>query len=135
MNNKELKKAWKLRLKLRKDAKKLETELNNKEIQSSKLALEHLNVQRIIEYENGTYKTKKDELLFEYCNTCYKDAIILKEECIIRAKEIINNIVESDKIWIDAIIKIYGNINIEWIYNIKKNDYNCKLENGEIYSP
>ncbi len=132
-NNINLKKVWKLRMKLRTKAKKIETELQNKEVQSLKLNLETINVSRQIEYENGIYKSEKDEVLSDYSNACYNDSLILKEECIKRSKEIINNIIESDKIWIDAVIKIYGNINIEWIYNTKKNDYECKLENGEIY--
>lgn len=135
MNNKELKKAWKLRLKLRKDAKKLEKLLNNNEVQAKRLYLEALNVQRQIEYENGTYKTEKDKLLFRYCVACQYVSNNLKEECIIKSKNVISNIIESDKIWIDAIIKVYGIIKVEWTYDTDKNDYMCKLKNGEIYLP
>lgn len=135
MNNKELKRAWKLRMKLRKDAKKLEKYLNNNEVQAKKLDLEALNIQRQIEYENGVYKTEKDKLLSKYRITCNYVSRNLKEECIIKSKNIIDNIIESDKIWFDAIIKVYGVISVKWTYDIDKNDYICKLKKNEIYLP
>ena len=38
---------------------------------------------------------------------------------------------EGDKLWAEAIIEVYGNIKIEWIYNNDK--YDCKLETGEVF--
>ena len=38
---------------------------------------------------------------------------------------------EGDKLWAEAILEIYGNITIEWIWNGRNN--NCKLENGDLY--
>ena len=40
---------------------------------------------------------------------------------------------EGDKLWAEAILEVYGNIKIEWIWVSEKNNYNCKLETGEIF--
>ena len=41
---------------------------------------------------------------------------------------------EGDKLWAETIIEFCGNIKMEWKnYNIKKQDYECHLENGEIF--
>lgn len=47
---------------------------------------------------------------------------------------------EGDKIWAEAILKKYGNINIEWIKRqsygrglTAERDCNCKLETGELF--
>ena len=42
---------------------------------------------------------------------------------------------EGDKIWAEAIIKIKGNIKIEWKWNSEKKDYECHLETGEVFKP
>ncbi len=42
---------------------------------------------------------------------------------------------EGDKLWADGILQVYSNIKLEWVYVLEKEDYECKLENGEIYSP
>jgi hypothetical protein len=38
---------------------------------------------------------------------------------------------EGDKLWAEAIIAAYGNIKLEWIY--RGCDYDCRLENGELF--
>jgi len=38
---------------------------------------------------------------------------------------------EGNKLWAEAILEVYGNIKIEWIW--KDNKYDCKLETGEIF--
>jgi cell division protein FtsB len=42
---------------------------------------------------------------------------------------------EGDKLWAESIIELHGNIILEWKYIEDKNDYECHLENGEIYKP
>lgn len=42
---------------------------------------------------------------------------------------------EGDKLWAEAIIKIKGNIKIEWEWIPSKESYRCKLETGEIFEP
>jgi len=43
---------------------------------------------------------------------------------------------ESDKLWAEAILQVYGNIKMKWKnYNSNKNDYECHLETGEIFKP
>jgi hypothetical protein len=42
---------------------------------------------------------------------------------------------EGDKLWAEGILEVYGNIKLEWRYVSKKNDYECKLETGEIFRP
>ena len=43
---------------------------------------------------------------------------------------------EGDKLWAEAIIEVYGNIKLEWKNcSTKKQDYECHLENGEIFKP
>ena len=43
---------------------------------------------------------------------------------------------EGDKLWAETIIEFCGNIKMEWKnYDIKKQDYECHLENGEIFKP
>ena len=42
---------------------------------------------------------------------------------------------EGDKLWAEAIIEKFGNIKLEWCYISSKNDYECILENGEVYEP
>jgi len=41
---------------------------------------------------------------------------------------------EGDKLWAEAIIETYGNIKLEWKYNEAHKDYECHLENGEVFS-
>ena len=38
---------------------------------------------------------------------------------------------EGDKLWADAILEVYGNIKLEWKF--RDIDFDCELENGEIY--
>jgi len=135
MSNPKLKKVWKSRINLRTKAKKLKIELDDKEIQSLDINLESINIEKKIEYENGTFKSEKDRALSNYSIACHNYSIRLKEERIKRSKEVIDYIIKSDIIWINSIIKIYGNIGIEWFYNPKKKDYECRLENGEMYFP
>jgi len=40
---------------------------------------------------------------------------------------------QGAKVWAEAILKIKGNIIIEWQWNSKRNDYDCKLETGEVF--
>ena len=43
---------------------------------------------------------------------------------------------EGDKLWAEAILRIHGNIKLEWKnYNKEKEDYECHLETGEIFYP
>mgnify|MGYP001619475647 CR=1 FL=1 len=42
---------------------------------------------------------------------------------------------EGDKLWAETILEFCGNIKLEWIYIKNKDDYSCKLENGEIFNP
>ena len=43
---------------------------------------------------------------------------------------------EGDKLWAEAIIEAYGNIKLEWKnWSDEKEDYECHLENGEVYKP
>ena len=43
---------------------------------------------------------------------------------------------ESSKLWAEAIIQLYGNIQLKWKnYNLKKNDHECHLETGEVFKP
>jgi len=42
---------------------------------------------------------------------------------------------EGNKLWSEAIIEAFGNITLEWKYNSEKDDYECHLENGEVYKP
>lgn len=38
--------------------------------------------------------------------------------------------------WAQAIIKIYGNIEIKWEnWNAKKQDFECHIGNGEVFKP
>ena len=41
----------------------------------------------------------------------------------------------ADKLWDEAIKKAYGNIKFKWEYDPDKQDYECHLENGEIFKP
>ena len=40
---------------------------------------------------------------------------------------------EGDKLWAEAILEFYGNITLEWIWNSKTLQNDCKLENGDLY--
>ena len=41
---------------------------------------------------------------------------------------------EGNTLWAEAIIETYGNIKLEWKnYNSERKDYECHLENGEVY--
>ncbi len=40
---------------------------------------------------------------------------------------------EGDKLWAKAIIEAHGNIRLEWKWNSTSHDYDCHLENGEVY--
>ena len=43
---------------------------------------------------------------------------------------------EGSKLWAEAIIQLYGNIQLKWKnYNLKKNDHECHLETGEVFKP
>ena len=42
---------------------------------------------------------------------------------------------EGNKLWAETILEFCGNIKIEWIWDKNKNDYSCKLENGEVFNP
>jgi cell division protein FtsB len=42
---------------------------------------------------------------------------------------------EGDKLWAEAIIEVYGNIKLEWMWHSDKDDYACELENGDVYEP
>ncbi len=42
---------------------------------------------------------------------------------------------EADKLWAETILEFCGNTKLEWIWIAKKNDYSCKLENGEVFNP
>ncbi len=43
---------------------------------------------------------------------------------------------EANKLWAEGILGFCGNIKIEWKnYDTIKNDYECHLENGEIFQP
>ena len=43
---------------------------------------------------------------------------------------------QGDKIWMEAIIEIYGNIEISWKnYSEEKKNFECYLENGEVFKP
>jgi hypothetical protein len=42
---------------------------------------------------------------------------------------------EGDKLWAEAVLEVYRNIKLEWKYIKEKNDYECHLENGEIFKP
>jgi len=43
---------------------------------------------------------------------------------------------EGDKMWTEAIIEVYGNIEIKWKnWNENQKDYECHLETGEIFRP
>ena len=42
--------------------------------------------------------------------------------------------VEGNKFWTEAILKVYGNIKVEWKnWNEEHQSYECHLENGEVY--
>src|SRR5579859_364510 len=38
---------------------------------------------------------------------------------------------EGDKLWAEAIIAVYGNIKLEWVYREDKSSYACVLEIGQ----
>lgn len=38
---------------------------------------------------------------------------------------------ESHRYWAEAIIEAFGNIKLEWKY--RSGNYDCELENGEVY--
>ena len=43
---------------------------------------------------------------------------------------------EGDKLWAETIIEFCGNIKLEWKnWNNEKEDYECWLENGEVFKP
>ena len=43
---------------------------------------------------------------------------------------------EGDKLWAETIIAFCGNIKLEWKnWNSDKQDYECWLENGEVFKP
>ena len=42
---------------------------------------------------------------------------------------------EANKLWAETILEFCGNIKLEWIWISDKNDYSCKLENGEVFNP
>jgi hypothetical protein len=42
---------------------------------------------------------------------------------------------EGDKLWAEAIIEVYGNIEVQWEYNKDKQTYECHLETGEVFKP
>jgi len=43
---------------------------------------------------------------------------------------------EGDELWAEAILKLKGNIKIEWKnYDPEKEDYECHLETGEVFKP
>ena len=147
MNNEELEKVWKLRMNLRNKAKDLnikgiikEKESLNFEHESDdikfKQELTTFLVEPSIEKLIKTYGNNINEKLkfHEYCNICTNTSINLRNECIKIPKECRDIKAESDDIWIKAVLKIYGNIEIKWIYDEEKNDFICELENGEIYS-
>ncbi|OQA38461.1 MAG: hypothetical protein BWY51_00927 [Parcubacteria group bacterium ADurb.Bin316] len=43
---------------------------------------------------------------------------------------------EADILWTSAVLEVYGNIEMEWKnLSRKKQDYECHLENGEVFKP
>ena len=43
---------------------------------------------------------------------------------------------EGSKVWRECILKVYGNINIEWKnYSLEKDDHECHLGTGEVFKP
>ena len=42
---------------------------------------------------------------------------------------------EGNKLWAEVILEVYGNIKLEWIWRVEKENYACKLETGEIFEP
>ena len=40
---------------------------------------------------------------------------------------------EGNKLWAEGVLEVYGNIKLEWIWQSTKQDYDCKLETGEIF--
>ena len=43
---------------------------------------------------------------------------------------------EGNKLWAETILEFCGNIKLEWKnYNDEKKDYECHLENGEVFKP
>ncbi len=43
---------------------------------------------------------------------------------------------EGDILWADAVLEVYGNIEMEWKnWSKKKQDYECHLGNGEVFEP
>jgi hypothetical protein len=42
---------------------------------------------------------------------------------------------EGNKLWAEGILEAYGNIKLGWKYVSEKEDYECHLENGEVFKP
>ena len=42
---------------------------------------------------------------------------------------------ESNRLWADAILEVYGNIELKWQWREEKNDSACVLETGETFEP
>lgn len=42
---------------------------------------------------------------------------------------------EADMLWFDAVLKVHGNIPVQWIWREDKGFYACRLATGEVFEP
>lgn len=41
----------------------------------------------------------------------------------------------GDRLWAEAILKVHGNIKMEWVESKDKYEHSCHLETGEVFRP
>ena len=69
-------------------------------------------------------------------NKLFAESEKLKLEIIRLREEGCNLRAEGNKIWREALIETYGDMKIEWKnFDPQKQDYECHLENGEVFKP
>jgi hypothetical protein len=152
-----LKPIWELRLDLRKKAGKLSEEIQRLKSKSDKLSSESFKLDQearkiacasrsMIEAGNKTnteweiqklesqlLAIESQKILSESLRLGFKSKALLEERAILKLElDRLYNL--SDRIWLRAVLKAYGNIKIEWIFRGLKGSA-CKLPNGEIFEP
>jgi cell division protein FtsB len=107
---------WKLRLQLRAEGNKLWAEGDKLRAEGDKLRAE------------GNKLWAEGNKLWAEGNKLWAEGDKLRAEGDkLRA--------EGNKLWAEGILEAYGNIKLGWKYVSEKEDYECHLENGEVFKP
>ena len=117
-------KEWKERCKLYAEGDKLRAEGNKLYAEGNKL------------YAEGNKLYAESGKLYAEGNKLYAEGDKLYAEGRELRAEGDKLYTEGDLIFINAVIKTFGNIKLEWKnWNDDKHSYECHLDNGEVYIP